>query len=43
MENIPPPPYDGEIIEENNELPDYLVPYIDPLYISQIRILITGL
>ena len=30
MENIPPPPYDGEIIEENNELPDYLVPYIDP-------------
>ena len=30
MENIAPPPYDGEIIEENNELPDYLVPYIDP-------------
>lgn len=30
MENIPPPPYDGEIIEENNELPDYLVPYIGP-------------
>ena len=29
-ENISPPPYDGEIIEENNELPDYSVRYIDP-------------
>ena len=29
-ENIPPPPYDTEIIDENNELPDYSVPYIDP-------------
>ena len=29
-ENISPPPYDGDIIEENNELPDYSVPYIEP-------------
>ena len=29
-ENISPPPYDGEIIKENNELPDYSIPYIDP-------------
>ena len=28
-ENISPPPYDDEIIEENNELPDYSVPYIE--------------
>ena len=28
--NISPPPYDGEINGENNELPDYSVPYIDP-------------
>lgn len=30
IDNILPPPYDGEINEENVILPEYQVPYCDP-------------
>ena len=30
IENIPPPPYDVEINEENVILPEYQIPYCDP-------------